>query len=155
MPRIVGADTAYPVTQALVQQAQGVFQLMPSFWGRYFTSPETVGNVEYRHAIENTVLAQNNIRVLPIARQTNNVGGDNPTGQSDGAANGADIIETFGEDYLVTLGGQVCVFLDVEGSGPSHLSTDYYTGWTAGLASASSEVTFLPCVYGIPGDAVT
>jgi hypothetical protein len=155
MARIVGADTAYPVTKALIAQATKVMGAPPSFWGRYFTSTQTTGVVEYRHAVENSVLAEQGIRVLPIARQTDNVGRDRASGYSDGVANGADLIATFGEDYLAGQGPGVCVFLDVEGSGPSHLSSDYYAGWVDGLGSASTEVTFLPCVYGIPGDAVT
>jgi hypothetical protein len=70
-------------------------------------------------------------------------------------ANAADIIATFGESYLVDQGSQYFIFLDVEGSGRSHLSTGYYAGWAQGLAEASRTVNFLPCVYGIPHDAVT
>jgi hypothetical protein len=156
MARIVGADTAYPVTQALIDKAKAVIGAAPSFWGRYFTSPQTGGTVEYRHAVENAVLAANNIRVLPIARQTNNVSGSGATGFSDGTANAADLIATFGEDYLAAMAG-VCIFLDVEGGGVSRLASDsdYYAGWVAGLGSASTTVGFQPCVYGIPGDAVT
>ncbi len=60
-----------------------------------------------------------------------------------------------GESYLVDQGGQYFIFLDVEGSGPSRLSADYYIGWAEGLAEASGSVDFLPCVHGIPHDAVT
>jgi hypothetical protein len=70
-------------------------------------------------------------------------------------ANAADIIATFGESYLVDQGGQYFIFLDVEGSGRSRLSANYYAGWAEGLAEASRTVNFLPCVYGIPHDAVT
>jgi hypothetical protein len=127
----------------------------PSFWGRYFTSVRTTGIVEYRHAVENAILATRGIRMLPVARQTNNVSRDRGSGFTDGTANARDLIATFGADYLAAQGPGVCIFLDVEGSGPSHLSSEYYTGWAAGLASASTQVTFFPCVYGIPGDAVT
>jgi|SRR5580704_9140814 hypothetical protein len=150
-----GADTAFPVTSALIQSATAILTEAPAFWGRYFTSPQTSGDVEYRHALEDAILAISGIRVLPIARQTNHVGGTAATGQADGAANGFDLLKTFGEKYLADQCGSVMIFLDVEGSGPSHLSTDYYTGWCAGLAAASSVVGFTPCVYGIPGDAVT
>jgi hypothetical protein len=155
MPRIVGADTAFPVTSALIAKATAVMEDPPAFWGRYFTSTTTPGSVEYRHALENAILASAGIRVLPIARQTNDVSGGAPLGFRDGGANAADLIATFGADYLAGLGPGICIFLDVEGSGASRLSTDYYSGWVSGLASASSTVTFLPCVYGIPGDAVT
>jgi len=154
MTRIVGADTAYPVTNALITAATKAIGTTPSFWGRYFTSPQTSGVVEYRHATENPILEAAGIRVLPIARQTNNVSGDAPSGYRDGGLNASDLIATFGEDLLASMPG-VCIFLDVEGSGASRLSSDYYAGWTDGLASASSQVKFLPCVYGIPADSVT
>jgi hypothetical protein len=101
------------------------------------------------------VLAPAGIRVLPIARQTNKVGGSRAEGVADGLANGSDVIETFGEDYLEAQGAKFFVFLDVEGSGVSHLSSDYYTGWVAGLSQASQRVTFLPGIYGLPDDEVT
>jgi hypothetical protein len=155
MPRIVGADTAYPVTPALVAKSTEVMGTTPSFWGRYFTSVQTTGAVEYRHAVENAILAAKGIRVLPVARQTNDVSGDRGDGFTDGAANARDLIAPFGEDYLARQGPGVCIFLDVEGSGRSRLSSEYYAGWDAGLSSVSTQVTFCPCVYGIPGDAVT
>jgi hypothetical protein len=153
--RTVGADTAYPVTESLVATATAALGQAPKFWGRYFTSPQTVGDVEYRHRLEDGVLAAHDIRVLPIARQTNNVGGSLADGQRDGLLNASDVIDTFGESYLVEQGGQFLIFLDVEGSGPSRLSTDYYSGWADGLAQASRNVSFSPCVYGLPRDAVT
>jgi hypothetical protein len=153
--RTVGADTAYPVTESLVAAATSVLGQAPAFWGRYFTSPQTVGDVEYRHRLEDAVLLAHGIRVLPIARQTNNVGGSLADGQRDGLANASDVLDTFGEAYLIEQGGKFLVFLDVEGSGQSRLSTNYYVGWADGLAQASKNVTFAPCVYGLPRDAVT
>jgi hypothetical protein len=155
MTRIVGADTAYPVTAALIAKAAEVMLGVPSFWCRYFTSVKESGTVEYRHAVENAVLAARGIRLLPIARQTNDVSRDRGAGFTDGVANARDLIATFGEDYLATQGPGVCIFLDVEGSGLSRLSSEYYAGWVAGLSGVSTRVKFLPCVYGIPGDAVT
>ncbi len=153
--RVVGADTAFPVTQPLITAATQAIGQKPAFWGRYFTSPQTTGNVEYRHRLEDAVLASNGIRVLPIARQTNDVGGTRADGQREGLANASDVIATFGEDYLAAQGGQFFLFLDVEGSGSSRLSADYFTGWADGLTAASKTVDILPCVYGLPGDAVT
>jgi hypothetical protein len=43
------------------------------------------------------VLGAAGIRVLPIARQTNDVGGTAASGQVHGAANALDLIKTFGE----------------------------------------------------------
>ena len=153
--RIVGADTSFPVTKGLITAAAGVMGQPPAFWGRYFTSPQTVGRVEYRHRLEDDVLSSAGIRVLPIARQTNDVGGKLEDGQREGLANATDIVETFGDDYLASQGGRFFIFLDVEGSGSSRLSVDYYTGWVDGLSGASKRVDILPCVYGSPGDSVT
>jgi len=60
---------------------------VPAFWGKYFTSIETTGNVEYRHTQENPVLAQANICLLPIARQTPRVSGSSADGSADAASN--------------------------------------------------------------------
>ena len=155
MARIVGADTAYPVTEALITKAAGVLGAAPAFWGRYFTNRNTLGTVEYRHRLENPVLAAHGIRVLPIARQTNDVDGTFADGQREGMANAVDLVTTFDESYLANQGGKFNIFLDVEGSGRSHLSPDYYAGWASGLAQANTNVEFVPCVYGLPGDAST
>jgi hypothetical protein len=156
--RIVGVDTSVPVTGALIASATAALGVTPAFWGRYFTSTEETGTVEYRHVTEDPVLAPANIRVLPIARQTNKVGGTLAQGVADGQANAADLLATFGEDYLASQGGQFLVFLDVEGPGPTgqpSLSSDYYRGWTQGLGGASAKVTFLPCIYARPDDQAT
>lgn len=155
MARVVGADTAFPVTQGLINAASAAMQQSPVFWGRYFTSASTTGNVEYRHRLEDAVLAANNIRVLPIARQTNDVGGAAAQGRDEGLANGRDLIATFNEDYLAANGARFLIFLDVEGNGSSRLSADYYSGWAEGLKQASKKVEFVACVYGLPGDAIT
>jgi hypothetical protein len=153
--RTVGADTAYPVTQRLLNDATRVMGQAPAFWGRYFTSVHAAGNVEYRHRVEDALLAANNIRVLPIARQTNRVSLGLEDGRRDGRANADDLIQTFSEQHLVQLGGQIMIFLDVEGSGRSILSSAYYAGWAAGLAEVNQNVQFLPCVYGLPTDSAT
>jgi hypothetical protein len=153
--RTVGADTAYPVTQRLLDDARRVLGQAPAFWGRYFTSAQTTGNVEYRHRLEDALLAANNVRVLPIARQTNRVSLGLEDGRNDGRANADDLIKTFTESHLAKLGGEVMIFLDVEGNGRSILSSAYYTGWAAGLAEVSANVHFLPCVYGVTSDSAT
>lgn len=154
MAVIVGADTASPVTNALIAKAAEVMGQAPAFWGRYFTNIRTTDFIEYHHAVESPILAAAGIPVLPIARQTNEVGGAGTTGFGDGSANATDLIATFGADLLARQLG-VCIFLDVEGSAGSHLSAEYYAGWAAGLASVNKQVRFLPCVYGLPGDAST
>ena len=155
-----GADSSTLVTSQiggrnLIDLATEVFGTTPVLWGRYFTSVSTTGVVEYRHLKENQILRANNIRILPIARQTKNVNGTVADGSADATANVEDLIETFGADYLASQGGQVLMFLDVEGA-PS-LSAPYYRGWAATLVAHSQDfsggkVTVLPCVYGTQAD---
>src|SRR5262249_27972216 len=126
------------------------FGRMPAIWGRYFG-----GWSEYRHLKENQILRTNNIRVVPIAQQTRRVSGSFADGSADAAGNAEDVIKTFGAPYLASLGGQVLMFLDVEGS-PS-LSAAYYQGWAQNLVAHSrifsaGAVTLLPCVYATQGD---
>jgi hypothetical protein len=144
--------------QGLIDLARSHFGTVPAFWGRYFTSPETTGSVEYHHALEGAALNASGIRVLPVARQTTHVNGTADEGAADAAANAADFLASFGASYLVTLGNVFYMFLDVEGS-PS-LSADYYTGWAQALAASSNSatggaVTLRPCLYAEPKDAPT
>ena len=155
-----GADSSSPVNnqiagKPLVQLAAELYGTMPVFWGRYFTSTSATGTVEYRHLKENQILRDNNIRVLPIARQTKRVNGAQSDGSADAEDNAEDVITTFGSDYLASIGGKFYVFLDVEGA-PS-LSQAYYTGWAQALIAHSRDfsdgkVTLLPCVYATRSD---
>ena len=158
-----GADSSVAVTTqvagtGLIDWATTLFGEAPVFWGRYFTSTGTDGTVEYRHRTENQPLRDRNIRVLPIARQTRNVGGDSAQGSADAQQNADDVLATFGADYLASQGGRFCVFLDVEG-GPS-LSADYYGGWAQTLeahsmSATAGQVTLLPALYATRDDTVT
>ena len=158
-----GADSSVSVKNqvggvGLIDLANSLYGEMPVFWGRYFTSTSTAGGTEYRHLKENGILRANGIRVLPIARQTKSVNGTQAAGSADAQANVEDLVATFGEDYLESLGGQFFMFLDVEGS-PS-LSQAYYTGWSEALSAHSQDitagrVTILPCIYATRGDNVT
>src|ERR1700746_2579400 len=92
-----GADSSVPVTslidgQGMVDQATGFFGSVPVFWGRYFTSVSATGMVEYRPMRETPVRRANNIRVLPIARQTKRVTETAADGTADGQANAEDVI---------------------------------------------------------------
>jgi hypothetical protein len=111
-----GADSSSPVTDDLINTATRQFGQAPLFWGRYFTSPTASGSVEYRHGSESPVLARHNIRLLPVARQTAHVGGSQQQGAADAQLNVQDILDTFGQDYLASQGGEFLLFLDVEGS---------------------------------------
>jgi hypothetical protein len=158
-----GADSSVIVTSqvmgiSLIDLAKQLYGETPVFWGRYFTSASTGGTVEYRHLKENKALRDNDIRVLPIARQTKNVAGSVTDGSADAESNADDLITTFGEDYLASLSGEFYMFLDVEGS-PS-LSEKYYAGWAQTLAAYSASVSggkvkILPCVYGTRSDDAT
>ena len=158
-----GADSSDLVTsrigsRMLVDLAAKTFGEKPAFWGRYFTSAASTGLVEYRHLREGPILRDNNIRVLPIARQTKRVAGTSAQGAEDAKLNASDILLTFGADYLKSLGGKVLMFLDVESAPP--LSQAYYEGWASTLISYSQSlseggVTILPCVYGVQSDNAT
>lgn len=158
-----GADSSSLVTyqiggKTLVDLASETLGEMPVLWGRYFTSVTESGDVEYRHEQEGQLLLQNNVRVLPIARQTNRVAGTSADGAADAQANAEDVIQTFGADYLKSAGGSFLMFLDVEGT-PS-LSLSYYQGWAQTLSSYSQSysngaVKLLPCVYGTQADDTT
>jgi|SRR5208337_1379513 len=158
-----GADSSALVSsqvggKTLVALAAETLGETPVLWGRYFTSASTSGDVEYRHLEEGQLLHENNIRVLPIARQTERVAGTSDDGTADAKANAEDVIQTFGADYLKSLGGSFLMFLDVEGT-PS-LSLSYYTGWAQTLSAYSQSysngaVTLLPCVYGTQSDGTT
>ena len=106
-----GADSSMPVTNqvsgsGLIDLAKTLYGETPVFRGRYFTSVAAGGLVEYRHLRENQPLRDNQIRVLPIARQTRNVGGTVAAGSTDAERNAEDLIVTFGADYLASQGGR-------------------------------------------------
>jgi len=136
------ADSTSPVKQSLVNAANAVFGAMPKFWGRYFKAPGNTSSIQY-HASESPVLRSNGIKLLPIGRQTNHVGGSTAQGDADGRDNASAILAE-----LAGLSGDVLVFLDVEQS--LSLSRSYYRGWAAGIQAigASHSVNFIPCVYG-------
>jgi hypothetical protein len=160
---LLGVDSSIPVTsqvqgQGLIQFATDQLNAAPAFWGRYFTSPQTAGSVEYRHDLEGPALNAAGIPVLPVARQTRNVDGTAQQGAADAAGNAADFLASFGADALATQGSVFFLFLDVEGK-PS-LSVDYFTGWAGALAQSSKDatngqVTLRPCLYAAQGDNPT
>jgi hypothetical protein len=160
-----GADSSVPVThqingQTLIDLAIDLFGQAPRVWGRYFKSVTGGSPAEYRHAIENQPLRDQGIRVICLAQQTNHVGGDGAQGAADAQANAEDLIASFGAAYLQSQGGQVLMFLDVEGTGSSILSADYYLAWSQTLVSHSQTssngaVTIRPCIYAPQGNDPT
>jgi hypothetical protein len=113
-PECLGADVNALVTQGMVGIAKRQLGTVPLFWGRYFKGPGDQNPVRYQSQLEGPVLRANNIRVLPIAQQTNHVDGDQQLGSQDGTRNAAAIIASFGRNYLSAMEG-IYVFLDVEG----------------------------------------
>ncbi len=143
---IGGVDTLKGVQPSLIPPVHKYMGTQPRFWGRYFQGNTRDG--EYLHADENNPLHDAGIRVIPISRQTNKVGGTEQDGMELGTSHAKDVLATFGEDYLVSQGDSFYIFLDVEGvdDQPS-LSKEFYQGWSNAVANASHQVKFLPCIY--------
>lgn len=158
-----GADSSQPVTSSLIATAAELFGTKPAFWGRYFTTATPAGTTEYHAATENAPLAETGVRLLPIARQTPNVGGSQAQGTTDAQGNVEALLAAFETGELAGQGGQFLVFLDVEGTpanGSPSLALDYYVGWATTLTSYSQSqtggaVALLPAVYGRQADDAT
>jgi hypothetical protein len=162
-PECLGADVNALVTQRMIGLAKRQLGAVPQFWGRYFKGPGDQNPVRYQAQLEGPVLRTNNIRVLPIAQQTNHVDGDGPLGSQDGLRNAAAIIASFGRTYLSAMRG-IFVFLDVEGPPMQSLHAEYYRGWSDALIAGGQSdmvsrdgdnadpITFWPGVYGAEGD---
>ena len=154
---LLGADSSTPVTAAALASAKARLGSMPRFWGRYFKGPGNQDPSQYQRSLEAGLLRRNDIRVVPVARQTPLVGGSIAEGRRDGLRNGAAVLAGFGARHLSRMKKGVLVFLDVE---PEHsLSREYFAGWSEGLIAAGGiamstdallavpEVRFLPGVY--------
>ena len=162
-PECLCADVNALVTQRMIGLAKRQLGAVPQFWGRYFKGPGDQNPVRYQAQLEGPVLRTNNIRVLPIAQQTNHVDGDGPLGSQDGLRNAAAIIASFGRTYLSAMRG-IFVFLDVEGPPMQSLHAEYYRGWSDALiaggqsdmvfrdADNADPITFWPGVYCAEGD---
>jgi hypothetical protein len=158
-----GADSLPPAThkiddKTLVDHSISHFGETPVFWGRYFKTSTTTSTDEYQ-AAENHILGSNDIRLLPIGRQTTHVDGGKKTGTQDGRDNAEAILSVFGVDYLAAKAAKFLVFLDVEGGNHS-LSADYWSGWAAAVKDRSLElsngrVEILPAIYATQGDTST
>ena len=165
-PECLGADVDALVTQRMIVVAKRQLGTVPQFWGRYFKGPGDQNSVRYQAQLEGPVLRANNIRVLPIAQQTNHVDGDGSLGSQDGLRNAAAIIASFGRTYLSAMPG-IFVFLDVEGPPRQSLNAEYYRGWSDALIAGGKgdmvfrdngdgdPITFWPGVYGTHGDDET
>jgi len=154
---ITGADVNNIVTTPMILSAEAETGGPIQFWGRYFKEAGNTSPEQYQAADEATVLHARGIRVLPIGRQTNHVGGSEELGRTDGANNAEAIIDSFGRQTLASLPAGLLVFVDVEGPPHASLSESYYKGWSEGLSQtgAAAGVRLLPGVYGAHGDRAT
>ena len=149
---ILGADTLVPVTDAIVSMVRKKFGSTPLFWGRYFKRPGF--EQDYQPQLENEIFTRNQIRLLPIARQTTRVAGTASEGAEDAVLNVDAFTTALGIDYLNKIGGEMLMFLDVEGTSAKNpnLSLDYWIGWASALAGHSARVSggrfvVTPAVY--------
>jgi len=147
MPPLLGADTLVPVTHRV--DGRSVVDLVrehyggatPLFWGRYFKRPGFAE--DYQAAAESAVLRENNIQLLPIARQTARVAGTAVQGAQDAIDNVDAFVQSLGVESLAKAGGEMLMFLDVEGTSAQNpnLSTDYWIGWSGALVSRSRALS--------------
>lgn len=149
---ILGADTLVPVTESIVAMVRKRFGTAPVFWGRYFKRPGF--EQDYQPRLENDVFTRNQIRLLPIARQTTRVAGTASEGAEDALLNVDAFTTSLGIDYLAKIGGELLMFLDVEGTSAKHpnLSLEYWIGWSSALVAHSTRVSggrfvVTPAVY--------
>ena len=146
---IGGVDTLEEVkSSSMIQEAAKFMKESPRFWGRYFYQGKK-GDGEYIANEENKPLHDAGIRVLPISRQTSDVNGNREKGLDVGRRHAADVLATFGEDYLASQGDSFYIFLDVEGLDEKNppLSKEFYLGWSKAIVDASNKIKLLPCVY--------
>ncbi|HEX8153142.1 MAG TPA: hypothetical protein VF698_08465 [Thermoanaerobaculia bacterium] len=149
----LAADTLVPVTQSIVELVRKHYGgETPAFWGRYFKRPGFAE--DYKPGAENAVLRANNIRLLPIARQTNRVNRSASDGAADAILNVDAFIGAFGIEYLAATGRELLMFLDVEGTSETQppLSVDYWIGWSSALVRHSEEASggrfgIIPAIY--------
>jgi hypothetical protein len=154
---LLAADTLVPVShvaggKSVVDITRNKLGTTPVFWGRYFKRPGFPE--DFQPALENAVFRANGIRLLPIARQTTRVNGTAVTGAEDALLNVDAFTEAIGINYLSGIGGEMLMFLDVEGTSAKqpNLSTDYWIGWATALVARSREIsggrfTIVPAVY--------
>jgi len=138
---ILGADTLVPVTEAIVTMVRKRFGSTPLFWGRYFKKPGF--EQDYQPKLENDVFTRNQIRLLPIARQTARVAGTAAEGAEDALLNVDAFTGSLGIEYLAKIGGEMLMFLDVEGTSPKNpnLSLEYWIGWSSAIVAHSTRLS--------------
>ena len=116
-----GADTDSAVTDAKIALAKMSLGDTPRFWGRYFKTPGSAGSGQYHGKKEGPVLRKHGIYVLPIARQTDQVGKGAKKGAEDAQENVAALFEAFGKFYIESRSTKLLVFLDSEPQSPGEV----------------------------------
>lgn len=156
---LFGLDSLSPTSLGKLATVTGrLGRLRPAFWGRYFYAPGQLASGGHRDpdhyaSAESSLLRAHGIRVLPIARQTGNVGRDAAQAATDAERNVAAIFECFSPDYLAGADPDVLVFLDVEEAvGQPRLTADYYAAWSRRLEERGAEasdgrVSLRPAIY--------
>ncbi len=145
-----GIDQSTTASEASLAFAKSKLGQPPAFWGRYFKTTGNTDPAQYQSGRESSFFSTHQIRVLPIARQTQNVSeADRDLGFDDGQDNAAAVIGSFGASHLSQM-PEVAVFLDAEINNPLHRL--YFRGWSDGLIAGgntdpNNPVKFMPCLY--------
>ncbi len=152
---IPGIDTTSVAGQTILRAATSLLGTGPAFWGRYFHAKGRIDaagkfdTVNYSKS-ENAFLHAHGIRLLPIARQTAKVGGDEAAGRADARTNVEALFEALSPSYLYGADPDVLVFLDVETANP--MTEGYWVGWSSelvqhGATLSSNKVSLHPALY--------
>jgi len=150
-----GADSTPRVTHTIdghniIDSASELFGEKPLFWGRYFKAIHHPSDYEYVGREESPILHERGIKLLPLAQQTNFVGGSEERGASDAQLNTRDLIASLNVETFAAQGAEFLFFLDVE---PTHpVSANYYRGWSRtviaeSLALSGDRFRVVPAIY--------
>src|SRR5216684_3221509 len=97
MPKgTLGVDSLSPVTASSITVAETLLKTTPAFWGRYITFQGDPSPGQYQRTTEKAQFANNGIRLIPYARQTDHVGDGNARGVSDGNRNAEAFVSSLG-----------------------------------------------------------
>ena len=150
---VAGADCSLPIKQSLIDLSRQKLGAAPIVWGRYFNG-HGPNDAEYVPG-EAALFRSANLKLLPIAQQTQKVGKDAAEGAANARMNVQKFIKRIGADRLAANGTEYLMFLDVEdddSTGSPALNADYYTGWSKALVEESRNLsggrfTIVPGIY--------
>ncbi|WP_147281751.1 hypothetical protein [Dyella solisilvae] len=148
----VDSDAGIHYPDILTTAKRSALPRIVRFWGRYFKGPNSVGGPQYSGDAEGRLFQKENILLMPLARQTNAVGGSRTLGSSLAKGNVDAFFQEVDVEHAVSasIAKELLFFLDVEPG--TDLSEDFYLGWSETLSSEASRVTkgrigFVPGVY--------